>query len=106
MPLRVVTTALELSTIIQQHSVVILDFGATWCGPCKAIKPHLEKLAADFPTVPILYLDVDKIEKAIKDNFVRGGIPLLIAVKGKEVVYRGEGADPKHFTALRSLLAQ
>ena len=61
----------RISLFIQQHfehfdlifpDKLLVDFTATWCGPCKAIGPYFEELAAKFPDVTFVKVDVDELD--------------------------------------------
>lgn len=65
--------------------VTVVDFFATWCGPCKMISPIIEKLANDITNVKFVKVDVDKHDELARVYGIMS-IPTLIFFKdGKEV---------------------
>ena len=54
----------EFERIVKGPGLVVADFFAHWCGPCKMIAPFLEELHAKFPDVTFIKVDVDKSEWA------------------------------------------
>ena len=93
------TTAVTDDTFeseIEKHAgLVVVDFWATWCGPCRMIAPILEQLATEYAgKVKVAKLDVDtNIRTATRFN-VRS-IPLLLFFKDGKVVDQIVGAVPK-----------
>jgi len=49
----------QFEQLIKDNDLVVLDFFATWCGPCKVLTPQLEKLAEKYQTVKFIKIDVD-----------------------------------------------
>jgi thioredoxin 1 len=81
---------------IEKHDgLAVVDFWATWCGPCRTIAPILDQLASEYEgKVKVAKLDVDtNIRTATRFN-VRS-IPLLLFFKGGKVVDQIVGAVPK-----------
>lgn len=80
-----INSTAEFDTQIANNSKVIIDFFATWCGPCKMLSPVLEKIADENPDITILKVDVDKLsELAVK--YAVYSIPQMNFFKdGKEV---------------------
>lgn len=78
-----------------ESGVQLVDFWATWCGPCKMIAPVLEELAADYEgKADILKLDVDENPSTAAKYEVMS-IPTLIVVKDGQPVDKVVGFQPK-----------
>jgi thioredoxin 1 len=81
---------------IEQHAgVAVVDFWATWCGPCRMIAPLLEQLSVEYAgKVKVAKLDVDTNQKTSMRFNVRS-IPTLLFFKDGKVVDQVIGAVPK-----------
>lgn len=78
-------------TMISSEKVLVIDFGATWCGPCKRIGPIVEKFASDHPDkVDAAYVDVGE-HPTLAQRFAVMGVPTVI-------IFRG-GKESKRFGA-------
>ena len=74
---------------------VLVDFFATWCGPCRMIAPSVEQLAAEFEGRAVVgKVDVDE-EPGLAQRFGVMSIPTLIVLKGGKVVEQAVGARGK-----------
>lgn len=77
--------------ILNSNKLVLVDFHAQWCGPCKALKPILEELKITMgEKVKIVKIDVDK-NNAIASSLQVQGVPTLILYKEGKKVWRQSG---------------
>jgi thioredoxin 1 len=83
------------SEVLQSDKLVLIDFWAPWCGPCKAIGPIVEELAAQLKdSVKMMKLNVDESQKTAINYGVRS-IPTLILFKDGKVLDTLIGLVPK-----------
>lgn len=80
MTIRELTSAASFRQAIQTSGLVIVDCYATWCGPCKALSPILQRIAAAYPRVTILKMDVDKVPE-IPDEYNVTAMPTILFFK-------------------------
>jgi thioredoxin 1 len=90
-----VTDASFADDVLNSDKLVLVDFWATWCGPCRMVAPVLEEIAGEHPEkITIAKLDVDANPTVARDYQVLS-IPTLILFKGGEPVKQIVGAKPK-----------
>lgn len=70
--------------------VVLVDFFANWCGPCKMVGPILEKIDPEFPTIEFVKVDVDQ-SQSLAMQFQVQSIPTILIFKDGQVVERQIG---------------
>ncbi|KAI6135560.1 thioredoxin-domain-containing protein [Pisolithus sp. B1] len=90
------TSVPQLETLLSasDDKLTVIDFHATWCGPCHAIAPTFEALAKEYPNVNFLKCDVDAAKDVASAYGVRA-MPTFVFLKGSKQVHTIKGAD-KH----------
>ena len=89
------------SEVIQSDDPVLVDFSATWCGPCKKLEPIVDELAGDFQgRLKVVKIDVDKAPQTAA-RFAVLSVPTLLLFRGGEVRDQVVGLQPKQALADR-----
>ena len=80
--------------VLKAQGKVLLDFWATWCGPCRMIAPIVEEIAAEKPGITVGKVNVDEeMELAVQFGVV--SIPMLVVLENGQVVNKSVGYAPK-----------
>ena len=74
--------------------VVLLDFYADWCGPCRMVSPIVDEIAQERQDIVVGKINVDE-EEALASEFGVFSIPTLIVMKDGKIVEQSAGAKPK-----------
>ncbi|KAJ9318193.1 hypothetical protein DTO271D3_1450 [Paecilomyces variotii] len=83
---------------------VVVDFFATWCGPCKAVAPTVDKLSETYSNVRFLQVDVDKAGSIAQQLGVRAMPTFVLFKDGKELEKRVVGGNVKELEeAIKSI---
>lgn len=80
--------------VMNSEKPVLIDFSATWCGPCRMVAPIIEEIAAENSDYKICKVDVDE-EPELAAAFAVSSIPMLVVVKNGKIVDQAVGARPK-----------
>lgn len=84
----------EFSDLLSNNKIVLVDFWATWCGPCKMIAPIIEQLANQYEgKVTVAKVDVDK-ENSLAQKYGVQSIPTILIFKDGNEVAREVGFQP------------
>lgn len=82
----------KFNDVINGNQLTLVDFYATWCGPCKMMHPVLEQLKADLgDSIRIIKLDVDK-SGDIAEAYRIQSVPTLMLFRGGEMLWQQSGA--------------
>lgn len=90
-------TKAEYDKLVASEKIVIIDFSAVWCGPCKMLKPVLDKISTEYAAkgVKIITIDVDD-SKALSNELRVNEIPLLLFYKDGKLAEQMIGFNPEN----------
>lgn len=88
---------------ITEHEIVIIDFWATWCAPCKNFSPVFSKVAKSYPNITFAKVDIEE-EQDLAQAFEIRSVPHLMVFKKGIVIYSESGTMPE--STLRELADQ
>lgn len=80
--------------VLENKELVIVDFWASWCGPCKSLGPRLEEFANENPTIKVCKVNIDE-QPELASQFRVMSIPTLIVFKNGEIINKSIGLISK-----------
>ena len=100
---KMISDLVELQQILETNGSIIIDFTASWCGPCQQIGPVFNELSQTYSNITCIKIDVDNADtKEICKLCEVRSMPTFVVVKHGEVVNRLVGSDPSSLENLFS----
>lgn len=87
-------TEASFSQTVETNPIVLIDFWAAWCGPCRMFAPVFEKVSEDHPDVVFAKVDTEA-QPQLAGAFGVSSIPTLVAIRDGVVLYSQAGALPE-----------
>ncbi len=83
------------SEVLESDKIVLIDFWAEWCGPCRMLSPVVDEIANEKPDVKVCKVNVDN-EPELATQFGVMSIPTLVVIKDGKVQSQSVGVQPKN----------
>ncbi len=80
--------------VMKSEMPVLVDFFATWCGPCRMVGPVIEEIAQEREDIKVCKIDVDQ-QPELASQFGVVSIPTLVVIRNGKVINQATGAMPK-----------
>ena len=81
--------------VLNSEKPVLLDFFASWCGPCRMVGPILDEIAEEREDIKVCKVDIDE-QPELASRYRIMTIPTLMVLKDGNIVEQSVGAKPKH----------
>ena len=81
--------------VIHSEKPVLVDFWASWCGPCRMVGPIIDEIAVEHPEYKVVKINIDE-EPELASQYRVVSIPTLMVMKNGQVVQQSVGARPKN----------
>jgi len=108
MPVENIESAEQLETYVRDNEVVVVDFWATWCGPCKKFKPTYEKISKEKKYEDVLFLAVncDELEEIASQERITSFPTFKVFLRGEEAAKFSGASAEKLKSALEKVLSK
>ena len=94
MPVINITKDSFKNEVVESSKPVLIDFWASWCGPCRMVSPIVDEIAEERVDIKVCKINVDE-QPELAGSFGVMSIPTLVVMKDGKVVNRAVGAMPK-----------
>ena len=84
----------DLENVKNSGKIILLDFYADWCGPCRMLSPVLDEFTEENPDFVVGKINVDK-EPELSEEFGVSSIPMLVVMKDGKILNKSVGAKSK-----------
>ena len=81
--------------VLNSDKPVLLDFFASWCGPCRMVGPILDEIAEEREDIKVCKVDIDQ-QPELASRFRIMSVPTLMVLKNGQIMEQSVGARPKH----------
>lgn len=88
-------TEQNITEVLEKFNLVILDFYADWCGPCKSFAPIFHKVSQKYPDVCFGKINTEK-EQLLSSDFSIRSIPTIVVLKDQTIIFERSGSMFEH----------
>ena len=81
--------------VLNSDKKVLVDFYATWCGPCKSLEPIIKDVSSEYGNIKVVRVDVDKCKELVYKYGIQA-MPTLVVIENGKEINRSVGAIPKN----------
>lgn len=80
-----INTVKEFNEAINNNSLVLFDFFATWCGPCKMLSPIIDEISKQYPSILVIKINVDNAQELAQANNILSIPTIILYANGKNI---------------------